>query len=438
MSLAKTNKVWDLVVVGGGAAGVFAAIRYGEAWLESQPKTRPPRILLLEAGPKLLAKVKISGGGRCNVTHYCLDPKFLLTHYPRSHRKLEGAFRQFGPKDTINWFQSRGVTLKTEADGRMFPTTDDSQTIIDCLAQQLQKFKVTILTQCPVTRCDTTKDGFQLHTKEGAPVNTRQLVLATGGSRRGHSLVEQLGHTLVSPIPSLFTFELEKTSPYLALAGVSVPKVTLTCQWPAGLKVDGKTAKPMTQTGPLLFTHWGISGPAVLKLSAWGARGLAAVNYQAKLLVDWLPDDTEEGIRQQLITLKSSAAARQLGNEPLPGIPKRLWQVLLTEHGLAVTSVWRDCPNKPLNQLASKLNAWPLMMTGKGPFKEEFVTAGGVALADINLATFTSKRQPNMGLVGELLNVDGVTGGFNFQHAWTSGYLAGQALAHQGLTGTDH
>jgi predicted Rossmann fold flavoprotein len=433
MSRQKTEPlVWDIAVIGGGAAGVFAAIHAAEQYLNNSGELA--NIVLIESGAKLLSKVKISGGGRCNVTHDCMAPKELLAFYPRSNRKLEGAFRQFGPSETVAWFTKRGVKLKTEPDGRIFPVTDDSQTIMDCLLGELRHYKVYIKTNTAVNSIAMGDDVVEILTN-GKPIAAKRAVLATGGNQRGYPLAQQLGHQCVSPIPSLFTFELPKSSPFCELSGVTLPHISARLVWSDGLKVDGKKAKPLSQSGPLLFTHWGLSGPAVLKLSAWGARALAAVNYKITCEVDFFPEYTEDALREELLAIKACGEGRQLGNEPPTQLPKRLWQVLLSEHGIPPEHISRDCPNKLLNTFASALKRWPMPVCGKGPFKEEFVTAGGVPLNEVDLKTFISQINPAIGLAGELLNVDGVTGGFNFQHAWTSGALAGRAIASSLLAG---
>ncbi|MGE0200995.1 MAG: NAD(P)/FAD-dependent oxidoreductase [Candidatus Melainabacteria bacterium] len=420
---AADNQPWDVVVIGGGAAGYFTAISVAEH--------RPgARILIVEAARQDLAKVKISGGGRCNVTHACFQPAEFIQHYPRGGKALKENFRTFGPTETVAWFADHGVALKTEADGRMFPVTDDSQTILDCLRGTATRLGFTCRTASPVAGVLRQADGsFQLTFEKGhPPLTTRHLVLATGGSPAGYRLAESLGHALVSPCPSLFT--LKVNDPQLhALAGISVPAVTGT------LTVPGE--KPITQSGPLLITHWGLSGPCILRLSAWGARHLKAVGYQATVTLDWFPEIHADALRLGLLTMKQAQGGRIFRNArsqtpEIPGaIPARLWDYLLRHGEIDPDAKTDTIKDKALNRLAEKLKRWPVAVSGKGAFKEEFVTAGGVALKDMHLPTYESRQCPQLYIVGELLDVDGVTGGFNFQNAWTSGFITGRAIAAQ-------
>lgn len=405
--------VWDVIVIGGGAAGFFVAINLKH----KQPSAK---ILIVEGGQKLLSKVKISGGGRCNVTHACYNPKELLNFYPRGHRKLQNNFTTFGPTQTVEWFEQQGVTLKTEADGRLFPDTNDSQTIVDCLLTETRQTGISIKTGCFITAIDKTQQGFTLKTNADS-ISAKNLVLATGGSPKGFKLANSLGHQCIDAVPSLFTFCI-KDAKLNNLSGLSVPKVS------AQLMFDKPAKdKPLTQTGPLLVTHWGFSGPAILKLSAFGARLLAEANYTATLLVDFFPDSDFEALRQTLLNWKQEHYKKQLKNAPSL-LPERLWHYLLESLGLDLTQQLDTIKQKPFNKLAEQLKRWPFSINGKGVFKEEFVTAGGVPLNEIDLKTYESKPCPNLYIVGELLNIDGVTGGFNFQNAWTSGYIASQSI----------
>ena len=403
----------DVVIIGGGAAGFFAAI----AAKENRPDFN---VTLLEATRSVLTKVKISGGGRCNVTHACYDPKTLLDHYPRGHRKLEHNFRRFGPTEVIKWFESRGISLKTEGDGRVFPTSDRSEDIVNCLRHEASKLGIVVQTHAPVSEVVSQAGGFKVCIRgESTPIQAQYLVMATGGASGGYQLLKSLGHQLLPATPSLFTFCVADPD-LTALTGVSVPHVTGKLTFP--------NAKPVIQSGPLLITHWGVSGPCILKLSAWGARELAKANYQTQLLVDWVPDHSAEALRQEIRSLKATHAQKQLKNLPSL-LPIRLWCYLLNKAGFDMDQKVATIKDKPLNVFSEQLKRWPIKVTGKGPFKEEFVTAGGVPLNEIHLNTYESKVAPNLYVVGELLNIDGVTGGFNFQNAWTSGYIAGCAIA---------
>lgn len=406
------------VVVGGGAAGFFAAIRAREL--------NPRRsVMLLEASNHPLAKVKVSGGGRCNVTHHCFEVPQLLTNYPRGNKALRPLFMRFNAQQTIDWFAQRGVKLKTEADGRMFPITDSSSTIVDCLFSEAKRLGVEIHLGCNVRSITRAiEDGqqvFELDTTGAKPSGSSslmaaRLLLATGGSPKPYAWLKQLGHHPVDPVPSLFTFKVNDPS-LTQLAGVSMPKVAVTLNVNPAIK----------QEGPILVTHWGLSGPAILKLSAWGARVLAETNHQAELLINWLPHLNFNEVFEALSNKKTGADRRKLvAKGAMFEIPQRLWTWLvgpLAEHS------WESIGDKRLQALAEKLRRWPIEISGKGQFKEEFVVAGGVPLEELDLTTLQSKVAKGLYIAGELLNVDGVTGGFNFQNAWSSGWIAGQGLA---------
>jgi predicted Rossmann fold flavoprotein len=399
----------SVVVAGGGAAGFFAAITCAEASTAD--------VVLFEKGPQFLSKVRISGGGRCNVTHSCFDPRDLGTKYPRGGRELIGLFRRFQTRDTIEWFESRGVKLKTEADGRMFPTTDSSQTIIDCLLREAKKAGVRLFTKCAVERAIPSEPGFELSLSSGEKVRCDRLLLATGGPRTaalGRVAVE-LGHTLEPPVPSLFTFHIE--SNWLReLSGVAV---------------EAEVAVPGTELRercPMLITHWGLSGPAILRLSAWGARVLHEKNYRFPLHVNWMPNWNEQTLTEELQSRRSSMAGRLVANSPIPPLPARLWEKLILAAGIAPETRWAGLSRAAQHALARQLLRTEFQVTGKSLNKEEFVTCGGVRLSEVDLKTMQSRLRPGLYFAGELLDVDGITGGFNFQAAWTTGWIAGRAM----------
>ncbi|NEQ98795.1 MAG: NAD(P)/FAD-dependent oxidoreductase [Cyanothece sp. SIO2G6] len=416
----------QIIVIGGGAAGLFGAI----ACAQSNPDN--VQVTVLEAGANPLAKVKVSGGGRCNVTHACFDPDELVTHYPRGYRALRGPFRQFQPQDTIAWFAQQGVTLKTEKDGRIFPVTDTSQTIIDCLLDAVTRHQIKLYTRSSVESVQpvpavlddastATQSGFGVQLKSGQRMQCDRLLIATGGHPSGYRLVQSLGHTLEPPIPSLFTFNIADDD-LTALAGVTIGTVR------AQLDVPG--AKPLQQQGPLLITHWGMSGPVILKLSAWGARLLHDCHYQAKLRVHWLATLTQDEVRQTLLTAKNTWCRKAIATACPVGLPRRFWRYIIRRSNITDHMRWADLSKPLLHQLVQTLTQDKYIISGKGVFKEEFVKCGGVRLKDVNLNTMASRRCPGLFFAGEILDIDGVTGGFNFQNAWTTGWLAGQALGH--------
>ncbi|HVY69091.1 MAG TPA: NAD(P)/FAD-dependent oxidoreductase [Verrucomicrobiae bacterium] len=402
-----------IVIAGGGAAGFFAAITCAEA----QPGAR---VTLLEKGPQFLAKVRISGGGRCNVTHACFEPRALTARYPRGERALIAPFHQFQARDTVAWFAARGVELKTEADGRMFPVTDSSQTIIDCLLQSARETNVHLRANCGLEHVTKSSDGqFQLSLSTGETMSCDRLLLATGGCRAasaGH-LAVSLGHTLEPPVPSLFTFHID--APWLReLAGVAVESAEISVPGP-GLR----------ERGALLVTHWGLSGPAVLRLSAWGARDLHAVNYQFPLHVNWLPAMEAGKISSELDSRRAGQPARLVVNGTLPPLPARLWEKLVLTAGIPRETRWADLSRAARHCLLQQLTRTEFNVTGKSLNKDEFVTCGGVRLKEVNFKTMESRLCPGLHFAGELLDIDGITGGFNFQAAWTTGWLAGRAMA---------
>jgi predicted Rossmann fold flavoprotein len=402
----------QIVVIGGGAAGFFGAIACAEANPQAQ-------VTLIEASRQPLAKVLISGGGRCNVTHACFEPKILVQNYPRGGKALLGAFTRFQPLDTIAWFTEHGVNIKTEADGRMFPITDRAETIAECLIKATFDAKIELCIGTPVTAVTRKNAGFEILLKSGETKECDCLLLATGSSLAGYKIARELGHYIQPPVPSLFTFNI--ADPQLReLAGISVNSVNL--------RLPGTGKTPFQQTGPLLITHWGVSGPAVLKLSAWGARILHENRYQHKLLINWLPDLSQEEVRQKLLTVKAEWGQKAIALHRGVDLPHRLWQYLINRTHIPTEERWATISNKTLNQLVLEISQGEYLITGKGAFKEEFVTCGGVNLKEVNFKTMESKIVPGLHFAGEILDIDGVTGGFNFQSAWTTAYLAGQSM----------
>ncbi len=400
-----------IAIVGGGAAGFFAAITCAQA----NPRCQ---VTLIEASPQPLGKVRISGGGRCNVTHACFDPAQLVQFYPRGGKSLRGAFSRFQPQDTIDWFQAHGVTLKTEADGRMFPISDSSATIVSCLMDAAEEAGVRLWHGTAITNVIKTTTGFSITTKHGQELVVDKLLLATGSNPTGYRWAKELGHSIEPIAPSLFTFNIK--DPRLAdLSGVAVKTAIVS------LNKD----KKLTHTGPVLITHWGLSGPAILKLSAWAARVLHECRYQAQLQINWLPEFSAPKLREIILAVKSQLPQKTIHNScPVP-IPQRLWAALLEYCEIVAGDRWAGLSNKKIDRLLQELQRGEFQITGKGVFKEEFVTCGGVKLAEIDFKTMASKVCPGLYFAGEIMDVDGVTGGFNFQNAWTTGWIAGQALA---------
>lgn len=404
----------DVVVVGGGAAGFFGAITCAEAM------SVRGSVMILERGVHFLQKVKISGGGRCNVTHSCFDPKELAKRYPRGEAALIGAFHRFQSADTVNWFEAHGVELKTEADGRMFPTTDQSQTIINCLTQAARSAGVELHTGCGVERIERRSGGgFQLTLSSGQHLVCETLLLATGGTKAADSLAASLGHTMVPPVPSLFTFHIADKR-LEGLAGLAVERATVS--------VVGTKLK---ETGPVLITHWGLSGPGILRLSAWGARELAACEYKFPLRVNWLPEHNFDSVLLLAQQQRGLTGAKRVSNVSLGGIPSRLWERLVATAGIAELTQWAGLSKNQLHTLARLLIESEFAVTGKSMNKEEFVTCGGVRLSEVDFKTMASRICPGLYFAGELLDIDGITGGFNFQAAWTTGWLAGNAMAQR-------
>jgi predicted Rossmann fold flavoprotein len=403
----------QIVVIGGGAAGFFGAIQAAE----SNPKAN---VIILEAGKEPLVKVRISGGGRCNVTHNCFDASQLVNYYPRGGKALRGAFSRFQPQDTIKWFESRRVKLKTEADGRMFPVTDNSETIVNCLRESVSFAGVHLRLNSAVKSVEKVDNSFIIDLKTGDKIRADKVLIATGSSPFGYRTAQNLGHSLASPVPSLFTLQISD-SRLKDLLGVSVDKVRVCL---GGTKLE--------QIGPLLITHWGVSGPAILKLSAWGARVLHENHYRMPLTINWLIDYHPEKLREILLKTKSEYPKRKLFNYcPFDDLPKRLWQSLLSYLTVNGETLWTELSKNTLNRLMTELQQGTYQIKGKGVFKEEFVTCGGVNLKEVDFKTMESKICPGLYFAGEVLDIDGVTGGFNFQSAWTTGYLAGQAMGNR-------
>lgn len=400
-------------IIGGGAAGFFGAITCAQYFPDD-------RVILLEKSRQVLSKVRISGGGRCNVTHACFDPALLIKNYPRGHQELRSLFSRFQPRETIQWFESRGVPLKAEEDGRIFPVSDSSETIIQCLLEEARKQKIEIwLGKGVQDILPLPQKGFSLELSDDERLACDRLLMATGSAPKTYPLLEKLGHSVVPLVPSLFTFNLP-TSPFLDLAGISLPlaKVYL-------------PALKMEQVGPLLLTHWGLSGPAILKLSAWAARELHELNYQTKVEVNWVPSFSEGELRQLLLKMKEKEAARQIESEPLFGLSKQLWKRILVLAQLPALLRWSSLSHSQLQALLCSLTKTELFMEGKTTYKQEFVTCGGVDLREVNFKTMESRLCPGLFLAGEILNIDGVTGGFNFQNAWSTGWVAGQAMGER-------
>ena len=396
------NQNFDIIIVGGGAAGFFTAINI----VEKNPKLK---VAILERGKTVLEKVRISGGGRCNVTHACFEPNELVKFYPRGEKELRGPFHQFCTGDTIEWFERNGVELKIEADGRMFPVSNSSQTIIDCFVQATQKLGISVLTSQSVQSIFK-KDNFWKIETQSENYLTEKLILATGSNPKIWEMLQNFGHAIISPVPSLFTFNI-KDSRIKELSGVS-----------AQVSVKVKDTK-LSSNGPLLITHWGMSGPAILKLSAWGARILSDKNYQFTIFINWLNDVDAEDCEKILKDLKLENAKKAVSKKSPFALTNRLWESLVLASGIEVETKWADLSKNQLQNLIVQLTNCSFQVNGKSTFKEEFVTAGGIDLKEINFKTMQSKFYENLYFAGEIMNIDAVTGGYNFQNAWTSGFI---------------
>lgn len=412
----------QLVVIGGGAAGFFCAI--------NAARLNPAlKVTIVEKSNKVLSKVKVSGGGRCNVTHDCIEIGELIKRYPRGQNFLKKAFHWFSTKDTIQWFNERGVALKIEADGRMFPVTNSSQTIIDCLLKEATKYGVEIKLGFDVTSIELLSEVsvehstsvMELKATNNKSITCNYLCIASGGYPKAIQFewLKKIGHTIESPVPSLFTFNIPNHS-ITQLMGVSVEQ--------AQIKIVGSK---LSNSGPLLITHWGLSGPAVLKLSAYGARELSSTNYHFKILVNWLMQYNEQTLKDEWQHLRQQYSSNKIHNKNPFGLPNRLWTYLVASSDITENLRWADVNSKQQNQLIKNLTAQEFEVKGKTTFKEEFVTCGGIKLSEVDANTMQSKMVPNIYFAGEVLDIDGITGGFNFQNAWTSGWIAAKAIAEQ-------
>ncbi len=400
------NKV---IIIGGGAAGFFTAINAKE----QNPNLD---ITILEKGKEVLQKVKISGGGRCNVTHACFEPKELVKFYPRGEKELLGPFHTFMTGDTFEWFDDRGVPLKIEDDNRVFPEANTSQAIIDCFENAVLKLRIKVLRNHGVSTIEQKGDQWLIETKHETFIADK-LVVAAGSSNKAWQLAGSLGHRIIEPVPSLFTFNI-KDKRIIDLLGISVPNATVNI---VGTKLE--------TTGPLLITHWGMSGPAILKLSAFGARILAEKGYQYNVEVNWLSRPSDKVVNVLLNLKKKQPKKQVILKSPFTEIPKRLWERLVLASDIIENFKWADLSNMHIEKLANQLTKGLYNANGKSTFKEEFVTAGGIDLKEINFKRFESRKHKNLFFVGEMLNIDAVTGGFNFQNAWTGGFIVAKAIA---------
>ena len=401
------NSNFDIIIVGGGAAGFFTAINI----VENNPKLK---VAILERGKTVLEKVRISGGGRCNVTHACFVPNDLVKFYPRGEKELCGPFHQFCSGDTIDWFEKHGVELKIEDDGRMFPISDNSQTIIDCFLSATQKLGIQVLIGQSVQSIFKAENYWKVETNHET-FACQKLIMTTGSNPKIWEMMTELGHSIVSPVPSLFTFNI-KDSRIKDLMGLSTF---------ANVKV--KNSK-LEASGPLLITHWGMSGPGILRLSAWGARELFDKNYQFIIQVNWLNEVTFEEAMDTLKELKQEHAKKAVSKKSPFDFPNRLWESFVLASGIEAETKWADLSKKQLTDLANQLTNGEFQVNGKSTFKEEFVTAGGIDLKEINFKTMESKLYENLFFAGEIVNIDAITGGFNFQNAWTSGFILAEAI----------
>ena len=407
-----------IAIIGGGASGIFAAIRSAQV---AKEKKVDVDICVFEASTNFLRKVRISGGGRCNVTHHLMDTKDFSLNYPRGQKELLSPFQKFQAADTIKWFEDRDVNLKYESDGRMFPITDRSETIIDCFIKETNKHKVKLLNKKNVNAIKKLQDGrITLSINEGESFIADSVLIATGSKPLGYNLATALGHSITEIAPSLFTFKID--DPILEnLSGTSFSNATLT------LKIEN--SKPFIQTGALLITHWGLSGPALLKLSAWAAREMMHASYKAKIVVNWLSIDNKDDAEKWLKAIKKNNTKTSIGNAYPKDLTKRFWLQLLKKCSILKEKNWSEISKNELNKIIENLVNCELDILGKSRFKEEFVECGGVNLNEINLKTMESKICSGLFFSGEVMDIDGITGGFNFQSAWTSGWIAGSNMA---------
>jgi predicted Rossmann fold flavoprotein len=402
------NSNYDILIIGGGAAGFFTAINSAE-------KNPSLKIAILERGKSVLEKVRISGGGRCNVTHACFVPNELVKFYPRGERELKGPFHQFCSGDTIEWFEKHGVELKIEDDGRMFPVSDSSQTIIDCFHAAVKKHKIDVLTNHSVQELYKTETHWKITTTQEV-FTCEKIVMATGSNPKMWELLQNAGHSIIEAVPSLFTFNIKdpRIKDLMGLSAVATVKV--------------KKSK-LQAAGPLLITHWGMSGPGILRLSAWGARELAEKKYQFAIQVNWLHETTFEEAIDLLKDIKEEHAKKLVTKYAHFELPKRLWENLVIAAGISDNTKWADVSKKQMMAFGEQLTNGEFHVNGKSTFKEEFVTAGGIDLKEVNFKTMESKILPNVYFAGEILNIDAITGGFNFQNAWTGGFIVAENIS---------
>ena len=414
--MQKTITEFDVLVIGGGAAGFFGAIIAAE----KNPKLS---ILVLEKTSKLLSKVKVSGGGRCNVTHNCFEATPLAKHYPRGQKELKALFRKFQAKDIVAWFESKNVKLKAEEDGRMFPVTDNSQTIIDCFINEAERNKINIKLNSEVTNITPINKGFQVQVGKDVAYTAKKILIATGGynNLNSYQWIAKTSHPIINPIPSLFTFNDSKKK-FTDLMGIAVAN--------AEVKIAGTK---FLEQGPVLITHWGLSGPAVIKLSAWAANYLHGLHYTFIALINWAGNTSEEELRTMFSNMKGKHGKQKVLTNPMFNIPQRLWQRLCELSEIPETKIWAELPQKNMNKLTEHLIRCPFQIKGKTTFKEEFVTCGGVDLQFIDLETMQSKTMNGLYFAGEVLNIDGETGGFNFQSAWTTAWVAAQHISRHDI-----
>ena len=411
-----------LIVIGGGAAGFFCAV--------NSARLNPLlEVILLEKSGKLLSKVKVSGGGRCNITHACFDVAAMSRNYPRGAHFVRKSFHRFFTKETIDWFEQRGVGIKTEKDGRMFPRSDSSASVIDCLIKEAETHKVTIMNHAEVRNLSFSANRFSVTWFNHCPpqaglvdIDADYVCVATGGYPKSSMFdwLRALGHKVEEPVPSLFTFNLPR-HPITELTGISLENVRI--------KIKGSK---LEQEGPLLITHWGFSGPAVLKLSAWGARELHRMNWEFEIIINWLPGSNEMNLKTRFSKSRQERGSQEIFNRNPFGLPQRIWQFLLNSSGIARHCRWAELPAKEQSILIKNLCQGEFSVRGKTTFREEFVTAGGVMLNEVDPNTMMSRLVSGLFFAGEVLNVDGITGGFNFQHAWTSGFIAASSITSAG------
>ncbi|MEK6782822.1 MAG: NAD(P)/FAD-dependent oxidoreductase [Bacteroidota bacterium] len=410
--MLKSITNFDLIVIGAGAAGFFGAIQA----VEKKPGLS---VLILEKTSKLLSKVKVSGGGRCNVTHHCFEPTQLAKHYPRGRKEIKSLFRKFQVKDTVAWFESKNVKLKIEDDGRMFPITDDSQTIVDCFLNEAERNHIRIKLNSEVVRINHGKKGFEVDVGKAEHYYATKILIAAGGYNNLHSYewIAKTLHLIIPPIPSLFTFN-DSEKKFTDLLGIAVAH--------AEVKIAGTK---FCEQGPVLITHWGLSGPAIIKLSAWAADYLHAVHYTFTVLLNWTGNTSEDELKLLFFEMKNKHSKQKVITNPMFNIPQRLWQRLCERSEIPEMKIWAELPQKNINKLMEYLIRCPFHIKGKTTFKEEFVTCGGVDLKSIDLETMESKMMKGLYFAGEVLNIDGETGGFNFQSAWTTAYVAATSIA---------